>query len=86
MFASATIHLPTYRLGNCLHPIRDLVDKIKCGGRGCGVKSRIEEREKGRRDIEGGEKVRDTGGGDRTARIKESVYTNGLADETKETK
>lgn len=53
-------------------------------------RSRIEEREKGRRDTEGGEKVRDTGGWGgavyRTARNKESVYTNGLADKTKETR
>lgn len=32
------LHLPACRLGNCLHPIRDLVHKIKCRGKGCGEK------------------------------------------------
>lgn len=36
-------------------------------------RSPTEEQEKGRRDTEGGEKVRDTGGFYRTARNKESV-------------
>lgn len=80
------LHLPPHRPGNCLHPIRDLVDKIKCGGRGCGEKKsnwREGEREKRHR---GRGKGQGHGGVYRTARNKESVYTNALADESKETK
>lgn len=55
-----SLHLPTYRLANRLHPIRNLVHKIKCGRRRCGEKKSYCRGRKG--DTEGGEKVRDTGG------------------------
>lgn len=83
---STPTFLPLYRLGNSLHPIRDLVDKIMCGGRGCGEKKsnwREGEREKRHR---GRGKGQGHGGVYRTGRNKESVYTNALADKTKETK
>lgn len=81
------LHLPTQRLGYCLHPIRDLVHKIKCGGRGCGEKkSNWREREREGEETPREGKRSGTRGGYRSARNKESVYTNGLADETKQTK
>lgn len=95
MFASATSsrRSPSKPTPTYLPPARELpasdkgsVDKIKCGGRGCGEKEvELERGKKGEETPREGKRS-GTRGVYRTARNKESVYTNALADETKETK
>lgn len=62
---------PTYRPESSLHPIRDLHGKNHvCREEVWRKEVELKRGRKGRRDTEGVEKVRDTGGFPRTARIR----------------
>lgn len=62
---------PTYRPESSLHPIRDLLGKNHVWREEVWRKEvELKRGRKGRRDTEGVEKVRDTGGFPRTARIR----------------
>lgn len=76
---------PTYRPESSLHPIRDLHGKNHVWREEVWRKEvELKRGRKGRRDTEGVEKVRDTGGVSSHCQNKESVYTNCLPDKTSE--
>lgn len=76
---------PTYRPESSLHPIRDLHGKNHVWREEVWRKEvELKRGRKGRRDTEGVEKVRDTGGGSSYCQNKKSVYTICLPDKTLE--